>query len=184
MTQFNVFQPEALRRYRLISAALSGLMACFALSVGCGEDVAPEAGQPSEGEPLPISVGPEIPSEDSCGQEYSVCTYLRVPSDLEGQPRSIALALYRSIPPSASPDILITQVNEPSLKAGERYPLRAYPFLDTGEYYVWVNLYMEGGGSARPVNGVDYTGFLAEPINFDGRAIELPELSLEPASGW
>jgi hypothetical protein len=106
------------------------------------------------------------------------------PNDLTGTPKAIALALYRQLPPTASPDVLITQINTPSVKPGERYPIRVHPFLDSGEYYVWVNLYMEGGGAAKPVNGVDYTGSLSEPVVFDGRPIELPDLVLQPASGW
>ena len=53
------------------------------------------------------------------------------------------------------------------------------PALFNGEYYVWVNLYMEGGSEWAPVNGVDYAGSTAAPISFDGSAVSL-KISLSP----
>jgi len=135
-------------------------------------------------EQLAISTGPEIPGEEVCGQEYSVCGYVRVPSDMEGTVKSIAVALYRDIPPTASPDVLITQIDAPSMVGGELYPIRAYPFLDTGEYKLYIIVYMEGGGSARPANDIDYTGYISESFVFDGQPIDFGEIALEPAGGW
>jgi hypothetical protein len=162
------------------------VLACFMFLVACGQPADDEVGPDdnSGGEALVISQGGEIPGEDLCGQEYSVCGYIRVPADLEGQPRSLAVSLYTEQTPTAGPDVLITQIDSPSLRAGELYPIRVHPFLDTGEYYLWIILYMDGGGSARPVNAVDYTGTTGQPVVFDGQFVELEQVSLQPATGW
>ena len=56
--------------------------------------------------------------------------------------------------------------------------------LETGEYYVWANLYMEGGGSFIPVNGIDYTGVTDSLQTLDGSPFLSPDLRLNLASGW
>ena len=145
---------------------------------------ADEATESAPVEEMPISTGPEIPGLENCGQEYSVCGYLRVPSDFTGKVRSIAVALYKEIPPTASPDVLITEIDDPSIVAGELYPIRAYPFLDTGEYKLYIIVYMEGGGSARPANNIDYIGYIAESYVFDGQPIDFGEITLQPATDW
>ena len=68
--------------------------------------------------------------------------------------------------------------------AGELYPIRAYPFLDTGEYKLYIIVYMEGGGSARPANNIDYIGYIDESYVFDGQPIDFGEITLQPASDW
>ena len=56
--------------------------------------------------------------------------------------------------------------------------------LETGEYYIWVNLYMEGGGEWMPVNEVDYTGATPAPLTLDGTVGEFDPITVEVASGW
>lgn len=164
--------------YKLVIISFTILIG---LMLSCGSE---ESSPDNSTENLPISEGPEIPSEDTCNQEYSVCGYISIPADLQGMTTSIAVALYSEIPPTASPEVLITQIENPSVTPGERYPIRAYPFLDTGEYYLWINLYMEGGGIARPINGVDYTGYLSEKSTFDGQPFDFGTITLDFASGF
>jgi len=165
-------------QFRHLTTLISLL--CALTFAACGDGT----GQDLPSEQLPISTGPEIPAEDLCGQEYSVCGYVHVPSNFEGTVKSIAVALYREVPPRGSPDVLITQIDSPSMFGGELYPIRAYPFLDTGEYKLYIIVYMEGGGSARPANEIDYTGYIPESFIFDGQPIEFGEITLERASGW
>lgn len=158
----------------------------FSLSLsGCGDEnsTAPVTGD-TGGAITEVSSGPEIPSEDICDQEYSVCGFVRVPFDFEGQPRSIAVGLYRDPTPAGSPDVVLTQIDAPSISPGELYPVRVYPFLDTGDFHIWVFIYVEGGGTNRPINGVDYMGRVEMPMSFDGQAIEFDAVDIEPASGW
>ena len=46
--------------------------------------------------------------------------------------------------------------------------MRFEPVIATGDYYLWVFLYMEGGGEWQPVSGVDYVAHTDEMITFDG----------------
>ena len=160
-----------------------GLLLC-ALAMCSLMSCADEASETAPTEELPISTGPEIPGLENCGKEYSVCGYLRVPGDFVGNVRSIAVALYKEIPPTASPDVLITEIDSPSMVAGELYPIRAYPFLDSGEYKLYIIVYMEGGGSARPANDIDYIGYISESFVFDGQPIDFGEITLERANDW
>ena len=119
-----------------------------------------------------------------CGEDYSVCGDILIPQSFNGSPRSLAVALYTSIPPAGPPDGIVAEIDGPDIQAGYRYPIRELPVLFTGEFYVWINLYMEGGGEWLPVNEIDYTGSTATPIPFDGSPIQLDDILIEPASGW
>ena len=161
------------------------MLCCFVMSLGCGDESS-ESTTPSnsENEAVVFSSGPEIPGEDLCGPEYSVCGAVRIPADFDGQPVSLAVGLYREPTPAGSPDVVLTQIEAPSIAPGETYPIRVYPFLSTGEFYLWVFVYVEGGGTNRPVNGVDYMGRAEMVMNFDGQALEFDTVDIEPASGW
>lgn len=119
-----------------------------------------------------------------CGEDYSVCGDLLISDNFTGTPRSLAVALYTSIPPAGPPAGIVAEIDGPDIVAGYRYPIRELPVLFTGEFYVWINLYMEGGGEWLPINDVDYTGSTPEPLIFDGTPIELDDILLELASGW
>ena len=119
-----------------------------------------------------------------CAEDYSLCGDITIPGDYTGTARSLALVLYTSIPPAGPPDGIITEVANPDLAAGGTFPVRVLPALFNGEYYVWVNLYMEGGGEWAPVNDVDYVGYTEEPVVFDGTAISFDDISLSLAEGW
>ena len=119
-----------------------------------------------------------------CAEAYSLCGDLIIPSDITGTTRSLAIVLYSSIPPAGPPEGIVEEVSNPELSPGGRYPVRVLPALFNGDYYVWVNLYMEGGGEWAPVDGVDYLGYTAEPVNFDGTAISFADISLSLAGGW
>jgi len=119
-----------------------------------------------------------------CGEEYSVCGDILIPRSINGQARSLAMVLYSTVPPAGPPDGIVAEIDGPDIVGGYRFPIRELPVLFTGEYYLWVNLYMEGGGEWVPVNGVDYTGFTTEPIVLDGSPVSFDDISLELASGW
>lgn len=130
------------------------------------------------------SEGPEIPDPSVCDEEYSFCGTLVTPASFTGTPRSLALALYTSVPPAGPPNAILAEIPAPSIGPGERYPIRLAPIIETGDYYVWANLYMEGGGEWVPVNDIDYTGASAAPLTMSGDSITFDDISLEVASGW
>ena len=162
------------------------LFVSLVLSFGCGEDGPSDESAAGESNTTitTISDGPEIAAEETCDQEYSVCGYIRIPFNFEGTPTSLAVGLYAEPTPAGSPDIVLTQIAAPSVTPGELYPIRVHPFLDTGDYHLWVFIYVEGGGTNRPINGVDYMGTLTVPMTFDGQALEFETVDIEPASGW
>ena len=169
---------------------LSLLFMSLCLSFGaCADEVTPsDDGAPFAGEVEPgsgpVSDGPEIPEVTVCGEDYSLCGHVMVPGNLGGSPRSLVVALYTSLPPMGPPSAVLTQIEAPSLNAGEQYPVRIYPMLEKGEYFIWVNLYMEGGGEWMPINGVDYTGASAGSVVLDGESFQFDDIYLDIASGW
>ena len=127
----------------------------------------------------------EAEADDSmCLEDYSLCGDLQIPEDYTGTARSLAVVLYQSIPPAGPPDGIIVEIENPDLTPGGTFPVRILPALFNGEYYVWVNLYMEGGGEWAPVNGVDYIGSTGATIAFDGTPVSFDDISLSLASGW
>ena len=127
----------------------------------------------------------EDEGDDSmCLEDYSLCGDLTIPDNYTGTARSLAVVLYSSIPPAGPPDGIIVEIENPDLTPGGTFPVRILPALFNGEYYVWVNLYMEGGGEWAPVNGVDYIGATNAPIAFDGTPVSFDDISLSLASGW
>ena len=126
----------------------------------------------------------ESTDDPICTEDYSLCGDLVIPSDFTGTTRSLAIVLYENIPPAGPPDGIVVEIGTPDMSAGDRFPVRVLPAIFNGDYYVWVNLFMEGGGEWAPVNGVDYVGYTADPVNFDGTAISFADISLSLAEGW
>ena len=163
---------------------LSLLIACL-LTIGCGEDTSTDGAPSAPSEEITtVSAGPEIPDEAVCAQEYSVCGYIRIPYGFEGNPRSIAIGLYREPTPAGSPDIVLAQIEDPSITPGELYPIRVHPVLDPGDFHIWAFIYVEGGGTNRPVNGTDYMGSTGLSLTFDGQPLEFQTVDIDYASGW
>ena len=162
---------------------ITGLLVALPL-LACTAESASDTG----GEDLVQASGNFLEMDDvdssMCGEDYSVCGDILIPESLNGTPRSLAVALYTSVPPAGPPDGIVAEIDGPDIQPGYRYPIRELPVLFTGEFYVWINLYMEGGGEWLPVNEIDYTGSTAQPIPFDGSPIQLDDILIEPASGW
>ncbi len=175
----------------MTASALLSAPLLLSLLTGCsgkGESAADTAAADSTGGTSdtntcapPASTTPDDPI---CQQEYSFCGDIIPPAAFTGAPRSLAIALYTTVPPAGPPDAILAEIEAPALAPCERFPVIVQPMLETGEYYVWANLYMEGGGSFIPVNGVDYTGVTDSTQTFDGSPFLSPDLRLNLASGW
>jgi len=122
--------------------------------------------------------------DSMCSDAYSVCGDLLIPADLEGTARSLVVVLYSEIPPAGPPEGFVVQVEYPDIRPGYRYPIREGSILYDGPYYLWANLYMEGGGEWTPVNGIDFTGNSAQPVTLGGDALQFDDITLQIASGW
>lgn len=126
----------------------------------------------------------EAPTAEECSDDVGFCGNIKVPTDFTGTPRSLAVALYTTVPPAGPPNATLIEIEAPELVPGTCYPVVVHPMLEQGTYHLWVNLYMEGGGSWVPVNGIDYTAFSEEAMELDGTVRSFADLSLELASGW
>lgn len=145
-------------------------------SENAGQENGDEAGDSAEDEADDV--------DPLCAEDYSLCGDLIIPSDFTGTTRSLAIVLYETVPPMGPPDGIVAEIDTPELTAGDRFPISIQPAIFNGDYYVWVNLYMDGGGEWAPVNGVDYVGYTADPVVFDGTAISFDDISLSLAEGW
>ena len=117
-----------------------------------------------------------------CTEEYALCGDVLIPSPLPGEPRLMAIALYRNLPPAGPPFASLVEDEPPVVAPGGRYKVRFRPVLETGEFYVWANLYMEGGGEFIPANGTDFVGNVPDPLDFDGEPVLFPDVTLTLAS--
>ncbi|MFT5681029.1 MAG: hypothetical protein ACI8RZ_001935 [Myxococcota bacterium] len=124
------------------------------------------------------------PEASACTEELGFCGNLKVPDDFAGVPRSLAIALYTSIPPAGPPNATLLEIDGPDLVPGSCYTIEVSPMLEQGEYYIWANLYMEGGGSWVPVNDVDYTANSEAPVMMVSSGMVFEDLTLQLASGW
>jgi len=114
----------------------------------------------------------------ACERDGDVCARIRVPAGFTGTPRQLLVGLYDSLPPLGPPASLLAQVDDPEIGPDEPFVLEVDSFPDTGQLYVYVALYMEGGGTFVPVAGVDYVGQSDAPFAFDGSAVDLGDLTL------
>ena len=168
-------------------------MILFSIALACSgskDDSAAEAnGTTDTGNTTETADTNDTTTEDTvdtsiCADDYAFCGQLVAPPSFEGTTRSLAVALYDSIPPAGPPIYTLAEIDAPALNPGESYEIVIHPVTAVGEYYVWFNMYMEGGGEWIPVNGVDYTGATAGKLTFDGSPISFEPVTLEVASGW
>ena len=171
-------------RFALLSlAALSPLVGCDAEGdSGAMVDDTGAADTGADASTADFDCPP--PTAAECGEDYGFCGSLKVPTDFVGTPRSLAIALYETIPPAGPPNATLAEIDAPELLAGSCYTVEIHPMLEQGTYYLWANLYMEGGGEWVPVSGVDYTAASEAPLELDGSATVFEDLTLELAAGW
>ena len=110
-----------------------------------------------------------------------MCGFLSLPETFEAEPRELLIALFSSLPPVGPPDAVLMRINEPSLGQGELYPVRVQPVLETGEYFIFVSLYVAGGGQYQPMSGIDYTGQSATKVSFDGGSVTFDDIEMQVA---
>ena len=153
----------------------------FPFFIACSEKVEESAEETEETEEVEETEETEETEDLVCGQDYSFCGELWMPEDMPGTPRSMAISLYDTLSPAGPPNVTVTEIDAPAVAPGEMFPVEFSPLIATGEYYVFVFLYMEGGGEWAPVPGVDFFGHTTEPITFDGSPVDFPAINLEMA---
>ena len=116
-----------------------------------------------------------------CANEYAFCGSVEIPADLVGTPRAMAVSLYDTLNPLGPPNVTVMEIDAPEVTAGQSYEIEFEPLIATGDYYVWVFLYMEGGGEWAPEPGIDYFGHSDELISFTGAAVAFAPITLAMA---
>ena len=116
-------------------------------------------------------------SSFDCTQDYAMCSMLSVPEDFTGTPRNLTIVLYSELPPLGPPDVILDQIDAPEIGSDNDYAVELHPITATGDYHLFISLYMEGGGEWMPEPGIDYS-LTTDKITFDGSAVELGSLDL------
>ena len=148
----------------------------------CGEDIDSPVGKaPSAGSGRQVSTGAEVPEVQVCDQEYSMCGFLSLPDSFVAEPRELLITLYSNLPPQGPPDAILMRIDTPSVGKGEFYPVRVQPVLESGEYFVYVSLYVEGGGQYQPMSGVDYIGQTSTKLAFNGGLLKFDDIEMKIA---
>ena len=171
---------------RLALLSLTALLAACGDKDDTGSDGATDSGTADTTDTTDNGADFDCPPPDdaACAEEYAFCGNLKVPEDFTGTTRSLALALYETIPPAGPPNATLAEIEAPDMVPGSCYTVVVQPMLEQGNYYLWANLYMEGGGSWVPVNDIDYTAASAEPLELTGSTMVFEDLTLTLASGW
>ena len=84
--------------------------------IGCTADTSSDSGA-GDAEVQVNSDYLEMDGVDSsmCGEDYSVCGDLLIPDTFTGTPRSLAVALYTSIPPAGPPAGIVAEIDGPDI---------------------------------------------------------------------
>ena len=108
-----------------------------------------------------VDTGPETDTDmdtDTNASARSLTATLKIPVDFTGITTSLQVAFFQNLPPTGPPDGMGDTISTPVIIAGEDYVLTSETGGVEGEYFVYVVIFIEGGGTATPVTGVDYVG--------------------------
>ena len=103
---------------------------------------------------------------------------LVVASSFTGTTRELDVVVVPKLPVAGPPAGVLYQAEQPVMTAGQSVTIEGDATGITGENYVVVVLYMQGGGSFQPKPGVDYAVASSSKLAFDGGPIDLGTLDL------
>ncbi len=113
-----------------------------------------------------------------CSSDKAVCMTVTVPDDFVGTPVQFVATLYPSLPPAGPPAAILAQVDNPTIGVGAPLEVQVFDVPDSGDFFVYLVLFNEGGGMLAPVSGVDYVGQTETAVTIGGAGIDLGELPL------
>jgi hypothetical protein len=166
------------KRHRALSL-LSGSPVILALCLtACGSSTsATGTNQDAGGGPdAAADVGVILASPEPCTGQHTICMNMKVPSTMVGQPLRLLFDIYDSSdPPSHLPNGFAGVFTAPTLTAGQTIYLELSDAQLLGDYFMWVVMYMPGGGYGAPVTTVDYIMQSAPaPLHLDGTPLNIP----------
>lgn len=135
----------------------------------------------ARGDSMPPDSGtPETaPSSETSAPTTTMSLKLSVPADFKGEATRLIVAAFSKLPVAGPPDGgILYQDNAPKITPGGTLVIAGDATGITGAYYVLAVLYVKGGGSFAPKDGVDYDAATSAPIAFDGKPVDAGSLSL------
>jgi hypothetical protein len=96
---------------------------------------------------------------------------LAIPATFSGETTKLVVAAFSKLPVAGPPDGgILMQVESPALTAGGTFAVEGDVTGISGDYFVLAVVYMKGGGSFSPKDGVDYDAATAKALAFDGKS--------------
>jgi hypothetical protein len=116
-----------------------------------------------------------------CTEANTLCWVISVPATFDATPLNLYVTGFTMFPPTGMPGAMFNATANPAI--GANLPLEfEQANIDqagfTGSLYLAVALLVEGGGQMSPVEGIDWVGAMATPVNFDGAAKNIPAIQL------
>jgi hypothetical protein len=108
---------------------------------------------------------------------------LDVPAAYTGAAREIDVVVVPQLPVAGPPAAILYQQKSPTVTAGAPWTIHGDATGVSGQYYVVVALYMQGGGSFSPKAGVDYVAESSAKVAFGGGPVDLGTMKLVLAGG-
>jgi hypothetical protein len=116
-----------------------------------------------------------------CTEANSLCTLIRLPADFNETPDHLAAAFIEKVPPTGVPAAMAALIEDPAIGVDKPFTLTVDKCLEKPEeYYLYVILYVKGGGMWEPTPGKDYVGH-SEKKKFGADPVNLPEITLTVA---
>ena len=136
------------------------------------QDAAPRDGG------VPDAPAPDGPTPDAApppGLEALVA----VPETFAEQPLRLVAYIYPSLPAMGPPSAIGGSVDRPDIAVGVDYELTIDDVGIRGRYFVFLALYVEGGGDSRLAVGKDYF-WTSEQVTFGSEVLDLGRVELYP----
>lgn len=142
------------------------LLLCLAISAvaACGSD-----GEDSD------------PSVPVCPDGANLCANIFVPDDYAGTPRQLTVGLFETATVAGPPADIAALIDTPKVSVEEPFYLVAEDIASEGDFYIFVALYNEGGGTFQPVPGVDHVFMTDAAFTFSGEPVDLGDIFLDVA---
>jgi hypothetical protein len=132
---------------------------------------------------LPVAACGDDGGEDvfECTAANSMCWVISVPATFSATPVSLYVTGFTMFPPTGMPGAMFNPVANPAIDANlplefEQTNIDQAGF--TGNLYLAIALLVQGGGTTSPVEGIDWVGAMATPVNFDGAAKNIPAIEI------
>lgn len=101
--------------------------------------------------------GGMTPDTGPCTEPHSMCATLHVPDDYAATPVKVIVAMYEQLPPVGPPSDVAAIIEQVAIGPDLPYELELDGMMAEGDYFIYIALYNEGGGTFQPVVGVDNT---------------------------